>query len=399
MHSFNSLDPDDTLTKSLFHKVLVAVYAPAGWPDGLVALAGAALAAGVAAVWGLVAGDGVLAAIVAAILLAFFAADAYILWLLPRRRVSFGPWKGQLFALALPRAAVALVLGLLGLGVGWTAALLLAVAAQFAGTAVLYRAALIEPRRLSLTRLVVATDRLARTAQPIRILHISDLHLERPGEREERLLELSRAAKPDLILITGDYVNLSYNLDATTFASLRDLLGRLSARYGVFGVLGSPPVDLRSAIPPLFSDLPVRLLRNEAIEVTLSRGRRVTLLGLDCHHDIGRDRATLAEVAAAAPGGGPRVLLYHSPELMPDAVALGIDLYLCGHTHGGQVRLPGIGALLTASQLGRRYVMGHYQEGRTHLYVSRGVGFEGLSAPRVRLFCPPEVTMVELGGE
>jgi len=399
MHGFDSLDPDDTLTKSLFHKLLVAFYAPARWPDGVVALMGAGVAAAAAALWGLAAGDRLLAAIVGVILMAFFAADIYILRLLPRRRVSFGPWKGQFLALALPRAGAALVAGLAGPWLGWTAALLLTVATQFLATAALYRAALVEPQRLAMSRVSVATDRLSRSAPPIRILHISDLHLERPGTREERLLELAREAQPDLILLTGDYVNLSYNLDAATHAALGNLLGRLRARYGVFGVLGSPPVDLRAAIPQLFKGSPVRLLRNEVIEVTLSRNRRVTLLGLDCHHDIGRDRATLAELAATVTGNGPRVLLYHSPELMPDASALGIDLYLCGHTHGGQVRLPGIGAVVTASKLGRRFVMGQYHEGRNHLYVSRGVGFEGLSAPRVRLFCPPEVTLVELGGE
>src|SRR5690606_28729056 len=83
-------------------------------------------------------------------------------------------------------------------------------------------------------------------------------------------------------------------------------------------------------------------------------------------------------------------------ELMPQAVTHDIDLYLCGHTHGGQVRLPLIGPLVTSSKLGRRYVMGLYREGRTHLYVSRGVGFEGLGAPRVRFLCPPEITLIRL---
>jgi predicted MPP superfamily phosphohydrolase len=81
---------------------------------------------------------------------------------------------------------------------------------------------------------------------------------------------------------------------------------------------------------------------------------------------------------------------------MPQAVAHGLNLYLCGHTHGGQVRLPIYGALLTSSQLGKRYEMGHYREDDTHLYVSRGLGLEGLSAPRVRFLCPPEMTLVTL---
>jgi hypothetical protein len=103
-------------------------------------------------------------------------------------------------------------------------------------------------------------------------------------------------------------------------------------------------------------------------------------------------------VLAGAADAGPRVLLYHSPELMPAATQRGIDLYLCGHTHGGQLRLPVVGPLFTASQLGRRYVMGHYHEGRTHLYVTRGIGFEGWPR-RVRLLCPPEVTLVEVGSQ
>jgi hypothetical protein len=83
---------------------------------------------------------------------------------------------------------------------------------------------------------------------------------------------------------------------------------------------------------------------------------------------------------------------------MPQAADHGIDLYLCGHTHGGQIRLPVIGAILTSSQLGKRYEMGHYHEGQTHMYVSRGVGLEGLSAPRIRFMAPPEITLVTLVG-
>jgi hypothetical protein len=120
---------------------------------------------------------------------------------------------------------------------------------------------------------------------------------------------------------------------------------------------------------------------------------------MDCTHHLPTDRARLDQLHAAAPNNAPQILLYHSPELMPEASERAIDLYLCGHTHGGQVRLPGIGALLTSSQLGRRYVMGLYREGRTHLYVSRGLGLEGLSAPRVRFLSPPEMTLVTIKPE
>jgi hypothetical protein len=93
------------------------------------------------------------------------------------------------------------------------------------------------------------------------------------------------------------------------------------------------------------------------------------------------------------------ILLYHSPELMPLVQQYPVDLYLCGHTHGGQVRFPFYGALITSSSLGKRYEMGPYVEQGTTLYISRGIGLEGLSAPRIRLLCPPEIILFTLSGK
>lgn len=210
------------------------------------------------------------------------------------------------------------------------------------------------------------------------------------------VLHLAQQANPDFIVITGDYVNLSYNTDPVTHRQVRQLLQKLDAPHGVYATLGSITVDLRAEVVPIFDGLPISLMRHDWQTVKLNAGQEVVLLGMDCTHHLPTDRARLANLYAQAPNGAPQVLLYHSPELMPEAVEHGLDLYLCGHTHGGQVRLPFIGALITSSQLGRRYVMGHYQEGRTNLYVSRGLGLEGLSAPRVRFLAPPEMVLVTL---
>jgi hypothetical protein len=93
------------------------------------------------------------------------------------------------------------------------------------------------------------------------------------------------------------------------------------------------------------------------------------------------------------------LLLYHTPDLMPAAVPAGIDLYVCGHTHGGQIRLPFYGAIVTSSVQGKRYEMGQYTEQATTLYVSRGIGMEGKGAPRMRFLCTPEVELFELRGD
>jgi predicted MPP superfamily phosphohydrolase len=75
-----------------------------------------------------------------------------------------------------------------------------------------------------------------------------------------------------------------------------------------------------------------------------------------------------------------------------------VDLVLSGHTHGGQWRIPGFGAILTSSRFGKRYEAGRYTKDNTHLYVSRGLGMEGFGAPRARFFCPPELVLITLRG-
>lgn len=378
------------------HRIMVLFHVPVGWPAWAVFLLLAAMAVTAAGVWWLVGAAPSLVLGAATLQFLFFGGDSLLLRSLPRRRISFGPWKAQAVVLAVPRATATAALALLGLWPGWAWALGAVVAVQALGVALLYWGAVVEPGRLSLTRLEVAVEGLPAGSAPVRLLHITDLHVERLAEREERVLALAEEARPDLIVITGDYVNLSYNGDVATHADVQALLRRLDAPHGIYATLGSPPVDLREHVPGLFEEISVRLLRDEAVTVDLGGDRRLALLGVDCTHHLDEDGATLARLTAASPDDVPRLLLYHSPELMPAAAEHGLDLYLCGHTHGGQVRLPGYGAVITSSQLGREYVMGHYRRGRTNLYVSRGIGFEGLSAPRVRFLSPPEMTLVTL---
>ena len=258
---------------------------------------------------------------------------------------------------------------------------------------------IIEIHRLRLTHRTLEIAGFKGVGPPIRLLHITDLHIERLTRREAEVMRIVRESAPDIIVMTGDYVNLSYNQDPTTYAQVRRLLGQLSAPYGVYATLGSPPVDLREEVVPLFEGLDICLMRRDTAIIQFAPNRELILLGLDCTHHLPTDRQRLAHLVAKTSDHAPRLLLYHSPELMPEAMRHGLDLYLCGHTHGGQVRLPFIGPLLTSSQLGRRYVMGLYQEEGTHLYVSRGIGLEGLSAPRVRFLAPPEMTLITIVGE
>lgn len=390
-------DPEvDILAEGWLHKVMVFFHKPVMWPDWVLALCLLALAAMVGLFWWVITGDAQAARVVMVLQGLFLAVDMTLLHSLPTRRISYGPWQAQFMVLAVPRVFATAVAALVAtwLNLQWGLGLFLAV--QLLALAALIWGTEIEPFRLRMTEFIMFSPRLSPGSKPIRILHITDLHVERLTAREEHVVELTKNAKPDIILITGDYVNLSYNRDPETHRQVWQMLRRFKAPFGVYGTLGSPTVDLREMVAPLFDDSPVHLMRQEWEQVDMGDGRRLTLLGLDCTHHIPTDAARLAQLVESAADNAPQVLLYHSPELMPQAVEHKIDLYLCGHTHGGQVRLPFIGPLLTSSQLGRRFVMGLYRYGRTHLYVSRGVGLEGLSAPRVRFLCPPEITLVTI---
>jgi predicted MPP superfamily phosphohydrolase len=253
-----------------------------------------------------------------------------------------------------------------------------------------------EPFTLATTNRAVQLPAWPDDSPPVRLLHLSDLHVERLTRRESHLLELIEQAQPDVIVITGDYLNLSYVNEPTARAEVRQLLAKIKAPYGVYATLGSPPVDPRDTTPSLFDDLDIRLLRDEVAVLQLPGNRKLSLLGLDCEHDLASDASVFRKLFELAPPDSMRLLLYHSPELMPLVQRYPIDLYLCGHTHGGQIRLPAYGAILTSSVTGKRYEMGAYLEQDTMLYISRGIGLEGLSAPRMRLLCPPEIILFTL---
>ena len=389
---------EDVLVEGPIHKTMLFFQRAEEWAGWRAVVTAVGLSLIPAFIWWLVTGSLVSGGLIVGVHTFFVAVDTAVLINLPQKKISFGPWKAQLFALLVPRWLVTVVLVLAALWLNWQWLLVVTCVTQGAITAAYFWGLLIEIHRLRLTHLAIETDKLPANVSPICLLHITDLHIERLTRREAEVLRIVNECQPDLIVITGDYVNLSYNQDPTTHAHVRQLLGQLSASYGVFATLGSPPVDLREEVVPLFEGLDVRLLRWDTAVVQLDQQRELIILGMDCTHHLPTDRQRLAQLVATVPHHVPRLLLYHSPELMPEAIQHELDLYLCGHTHGGQVRLPFIGPLLTSSQLGRRYVMGHYQEGCTHLYVSRGVGLEGLSAPRVRFMAPPEMTLVTLTG-
>jgi predicted MPP superfamily phosphohydrolase len=342
----------------------------------------------------------------------FCAADVMLLQSLPRLGLSFGyRWQTSAWVTLVMRSAIMWVVGtVLGLPRLWRHWRGLPVTPLKLRNVVLFTLALnmlfslaqvdaymIEPFWLETTPVELSFAKLNPDAPPLRIVHLSDIHVERLTKRERALVEQVNALEPDLILMTGDYLNLSYLEDEQARADFRWLEGQLKSRYGIYATRGSVEPWPQS-MARLVEGTQVHWLENEHIALELN-GQRITLVGVATSHQLSIDGPRLDQAMAGVPPDAFTILLYHSPDLIEQAAAYDIDLYLGGHTHGGQVRLPFYGALATSSIYGKRYEAGLYRQGNTTMYISRGIGMEGEAAPRARFLCRPEIVYLTLKGQ
>jgi predicted MPP superfamily phosphohydrolase len=187
------------------------------------------------------------------------------------------------------------------------------------------------------------------------------------------------AAKPDLIVLGGDYVTWG---DREYVRASAEALAPLNAPYGVFGILGNHDDD--HDMPSALAARGVQMLKDARTRL-LVRNEPVEFVGIRFWTKRTIDIASIARGAK-----GTVVLLAHDPRRLAEAQALDIPLVLSGHTHGGQVVLPMIGAVAAQKF---PVVSGLAQRGRTTIYVSRGIGT--VYVP-VRVNCPPEVTVLNL---
>jgi predicted MPP superfamily phosphohydrolase len=298
--------------------------------------------------------------------------------------------------------AVSIVLPLLGLallllarrrGASWPARGLALAALAIAPLAV--HASFIAPYQLVTEETRVPVAAHARMARPIRIAVLSDLQMVAVGDHEREAIRRALDAQPDLILLSGDYVQLGHERLVEFRGAFRELVAPLAAPLGVFAVHG----DCESAAEArmLFEGTGVRVLVDESVHLEHD-GLALWLCGLENGFGSARSLAALAEFDALAADGELRLVLAHRPDVVSTlAPASPVDLVLCGHTHGGQVQLPWIGPPFILSNVPRAVGAGGLSElGGHKIYVSRGIGWEHGHAPRVRFRCPPEVSILTL---
>jgi len=250
------------------------------------------------------------------------------------------------------------------------------------GLACFVYARYIEPTRIEVNVMSVPTPKLKDTT--FRIVQISDLHCDWRPRNEEAMVRIVNALRPDVVVATGDYLN-----DASALPLLKTTLSQLEAPLGKFAVTGNFEVRRWSDLDP-FTAMGFRLLRQDSVSITKgSESITISGLGFDC-------AGAWQELLADLPADRFNVFLYHMPDLIEDVSSSGVDLYLCGHTHGGQVTLPLYGALVTLSKFGKKYESGQYRHGQTMLYVNRGLGFEPRPAPPVRFCARPEIAVFDI---
>jgi predicted MPP superfamily phosphohydrolase len=246
-------------------------------------------------------------------------------------------------------------------------------------------------RRLVVTRAVVPLPDLPPALAGFRIAHVTDLHLGPLAHRDALREALDRIAAldPDVVCVTGDVVDSP----ATDLASWIPELDRLTARHGVFAILGNHDreVGADGVADALRRWTRWRVLRDEIGTVEVG-GARLHLLGLE---DRARRRAAdgLPALLARAPAGEPAVLLAHRPTVFPAAAAAGVSLMLAGHTHGGQLAVPGAPRLNVARVLVTQFDAGFFERDGARLHVNRGLGTSG---QRVRIGAPREITVLTL---
>jgi hypothetical protein len=255
---------------------------------------------------------------------------------------------------------------------------------------------LVEPGLIKVESINLQLQRFSSEFSGIRIAQISDIHMGgwMNVERLQKVVDLTTAEKPDLLLLTGDFLT-GHIFDKSSEQNLQDLIEILSPlvkSIPSFAILGNHDYWTN---PDAVRDM-LRLSRIVDLTnsvFTINRGNeKLHLCGVD---DIWEGDVRLDDVLAQLPEDGAAILLAHEPDFADESTATGrFDLQVSGHSHGGQVVIPFYGPPILP-YLAQKYPSGLYKIGGMFQYTNRGIG---MIEPSVRFNCPPEITIFTLDG-
>ncbi|HDS09999.1 MAG TPA: metallophosphoesterase [Firmicutes bacterium] len=251
----------------------------------------------------------------------------------------------------------------------------------------------LEPNNLQKTYLIIESDKIPGEATPLKIIHLTDFHIDKIGWRENRVIQILELEEPDLILLSGDYLN-----DRSKGDELGEYIQRMVEIAPVYFTLGNWDNE---KINKNIVNAGGTSVFERFLTVNLD-GVRFDLFSIKYNWAyIGedRERERISELLQERTNDYFTIFLAHTPDHVPVAVDREIDLMLAGHTHGGQFRLPFFGSFFTDSKFGKKYERGYHKIANTILYVNRGIGMTGNIKLRVRAFCPPEILILTIKPE
>jgi predicted MPP superfamily phosphohydrolase len=240
-------------------------------------------------------------------------------------------------------------------------------------------------RAVQVRRNIISSPTLPKAFDGFTILQLSDLHADTNERPIKRVVELVSDLRYDICVFTGDYRGQTFGAYRPTVKAMAELRRRI--RGDIYAVLGNHDTIL---MVPDLEDLGFHVLLNESVLVV--RGaERIHIVGVDDAHFFRVDN--IEKAAGTAAPEEFSILLSHTPEIYRQAAHAGFDVMLSGHTHGGQICLPGSIPITLDAKLPRRFGAGAWKHGNMVGYTSVGVG---TSIVPVRINCPPEITLHEL---
>ncbi|MFZ5918239.1 MAG: metallophosphoesterase [Chloroflexota bacterium] len=228
---------------------------------------------------------------------------------------------------------------------------------------------------------------LPQDLEGLGLLHLSDLHIDAYPGLGQHIARAVSGLDFDVCLLTGDFRFHETGRYHHIAHELEELVAALRCPLGVYGILGNH--DFIEMVP-ILEACGIRMLLNESAELARN-GASLWLVGLDDAHVYGLH--DFEKGLAGVPSHAVRILIAHSPELIVEASRWGFDLYLAGHTHAGQMCLPGGFPLIVNAHCRRRYIAGRWEYADMRGYTSAGTGSSGVFA---RFFCPPEIVVHRL---
>lgn len=247
---------------------------------------------------------------------------------------------------------------------------------------------IIAPKKFNITSIDIAIKDLPEGLDQLKIIHITDIHA---GDYIrvnyiKKIVGICNSYSPDITVITGDFSET----DNTDIDWCAKELSKLTAKYGLYGVLGNHDMwNGDEIITQTLTKNNIKILRNENVCIPINNND-LYLAGIDDYkngnHDINKAMKDIPKDAIT-------IMLSHNPDSVEILGNHKIDLMLCGHMHGGQWNFPIIGPPRVPSKFGKKHAWGLSQSQNTHIYTSNGIGTTFIP---FRINCPPEITLLNL---